>query len=143
MPTSNSILVDTSGWGCYLDRREAHHQAAVAIAQAAALNHRKLVTSNYIIAELVVLLASRLRFPRPQVYAAIDAFKASSSVEIMHIDAPLDATAWALLKTRADKDWSLVDASSFVIMQTYGMTEALTTDHHFTQAGFAKLLATP
>ncbi|MGI9060786.1 MAG: type II toxin-antitoxin system VapC family toxin [Ktedonobacteraceae bacterium] len=51
----------------------------------------------------------------------------------------LDAEAWMLLKNRIDKEWSLVDASSFVVMTRYGMTEALTTDHHFTQAGFVQL----
>ncbi len=61
-------------------------------------------------------------------------------VEIVHIDAPMDNVAWQLLEKRFDKEWSLVDASSFVLMEQFGMTEALTTDHHFTQAGFIKLL---
>jgi len=56
-------------------------------------------------------------------------------------DMEIKAEAWVFLKTRADKEWSLVDASSFVIMTTYGMTEALTTDHHFTQAGFVRIPA--
>jgi predicted nucleic acid-binding protein len=67
--------------------------------------------------------------------------KAAPHVEIIHIDTNLDASAWALLKTYTDKRWSLVDASSFVIMTSYGMTEAITTDHHFTQAGFVRLPA--
>ena len=44
-------------------------------------------------------------------------------------------------RTSLFKEWSLVDASSFVVMTRYGMTEALTTDYHFTQAGFARLPA--
>ncbi len=60
-------------------------------------------------------------------------------IEIIHVDVGLDAQAWELLKARIDKEWSLVDASSFVIMRMYQMTEALTTDHHFTQAGFVRL----
>jgi uncharacterized protein len=65
--------------------------------------------------------------------------KIASHIEIIHIDAALDTQAWFLLKARDDKEWSLVDASSFVIMAKYGMKEALTTDHHFTQAGFIRL----
>jgi uncharacterized protein len=61
-------------------------------------------------------------------------------VEIVHIDPALDAEAWDLLKARADKEWSLVDCASFVIMQHRGITQALTTDHHFEQAGFVRLL---
>jgi predicted nucleic acid-binding protein len=41
---------------------------------------------------------------------------------------------------RADKDWSLTDCISFVVMQREGITEALTADHHFEQAGFVPLL---
>jgi predicted nucleic acid-binding protein len=38
------------------------------------------------------------------------------------------------------KDWSLTDCISFVVMEERGVTEALTSDRHFEQAGFASLL---
>jgi predicted nucleic acid-binding protein len=57
-------------------------------------------------------------------------------VTVIFVDQDIDAESWALLKARQDKDWSLVDASSFVVMQRYGITEALTIDGHFRQAGF-------
>jgi predicted nucleic acid-binding protein len=41
---------------------------------------------------------------------------------------------------RADKGWSLTDCISFVVMQEHGLTDALTGDHHFEQAGFRILL---
>jgi len=41
---------------------------------------------------------------------------------------------------RPDKDWSLTDCISFVVMQERGITDALTADHHFEQAGFVALL---
>ena len=43
-------------------------------------------------------------------------------------------------RARQDKEWSLVDCASILIMQTEGITEALTHDHHFEQAGFKVLL---
>ena len=45
-----------------------------------------------------------------------------------------------LYAQRPDKEWSLTDCISFVVMQERGITEALTADHHFEQAGFAALL---
>lgn len=59
---------------------------------------------------------------------------------MIHLDATLDTAAWALWTARSDKDWSLVDCASFVVMQQLKLTEALTTDHHFEQAGFLRLL---
>jgi len=43
-------------------------------------------------------------------------------------------------RQRLDKTYSLCDAVSFVLMRQYGYTEALTTDHHFEQEGFHRLL---
>jgi predicted nucleic acid-binding protein len=45
-----------------------------------------------------------------------------------------------LFDRRPDKSWSLTDCASFVTMTDHGLTEALTGDHHFEQAGFVALL---
>lgn len=50
-------------------------------------------------------------------------------------DAALD-----LYSRRLDKGWSFTDCLSFLVMQRYGITDALTSDHHFEQAGFTALL---
>lgn len=139
MATKSSLFVDTSGWAYLVDRRSDLHHSVQVIYQQALTRNRVLVTTNYIIAELVALLTSRSTIPRQQIVMFIDALKTASHVEIIHIDTDLDVAAWTLLKTHADKHWSLVDASSFVVMSKIGMTEALTTDHHFSQAGFIKL----
>ena len=139
MATRNSLFVDTSGWAYLFDRSSDFHDDVQAIYQQAVERSRLLVTTNYVLAELVALLSSRSRISRQQIIAFIDALKAASHVEIIHIDTNIDASAWALLKAYTDEKWSLVDASSFVIMTSYGMTEAITTDHHFTQAGFVRL----
>jgi len=41
---------------------------------------------------------------------------------------------------RPDKEWSLTDCVSFIVMEERGLTEALAADHHFEQAGFTALL---
>jgi predicted nucleic acid-binding protein len=48
--------------------------------------------------------------------------------------------AEAVLRQRPDKQWSLCDAISFLLMSQHGIQDALTTDHHFEQAGFVRLL---
>ena len=49
--------------------------------------------------------------------------------------------AFELFKQRPDKAWGLVDCISFIVMQDRGITEALTADEHFRQAGFTPLLS--
>jgi predicted nucleic acid-binding protein len=44
------------------------------------------------------------------------------------------------MASRPDKDWSLTDCISFVVMENQDITEALTADRHFVQAGFTALL---
>ena len=51
-----------------------------------------------------------------------------------------DTVYYLLFAKRPDKEWSLTDCISFIVMQEYGLTEALTADHHFEQAGFTILL---
>jgi hypothetical protein len=46
----------------------------------------------------------------------------------------------ALFAQRPDKHWSLTDCISFIVMRREGLTDALTGDHHFEQAGFNALL---
>ena len=141
MATRTSLFVDTSGWAYLVDRNAQIHREIQTVYQEALTQQRLLVTTNYVIAELVALLATRSRISRQQIVMFIDALKDTPHIKVIHIDTDLDAAAWALLKARMDKEWSLVDASSFVVMNKFGMTEALTTDHHFTQAGFVRLPA--
>lgn len=42
----------------------------------------------------------------------------------------------SLYERRPDKGWSLTDCMSFAVMQDHGITDALTGDRHFEQAGF-------
>ena len=135
-----NIFADTAGWGHLLDSSQPHHLLAATIYRMARQDGRKLVTTNYILAELVALLTSPLRVPRPQVINYITGIKTSPYVQVIHVDATGDEQAWQLLQQRPDKAWSLVDCASFIVMQQHGLTEALTTDQHFKQAGFVVLL---
>jgi len=134
------LFADTSGWGNLVDPAQPYHLLAAKLYRTARQQGRRVITTNYIIAELVSLMISPLRLPRSSIISFIDDLKVSPFVEVVHIDAALDAAAWQLFKQRPDKGWSLVDCASFVIMQQRHLTDALTTDHHFEQAGFVRLL---
>ena len=136
----SKIFVDTSGWANFFDTDEPFHQPTRTIYENARSNRTRLVTTNYVIAELVSLLTSPFCISRPRIIEYINVIKQSPSVDLIHINQEFDNQAWKLLNQRDDKKWSLVDCSSFVVMQLEGITESLTTDHHFEQAGFVRLL---
>lgn len=135
-----ALFVDTSGWGCLFDASQPHHELAVNLYRNARAQNRKIITTNYVLTELVALFTSPLRIPRPTVIKLMDDLINSAYVEILYIDKTLDEDVWSLFRRRPDKQWSWVDCASFVIMQQRGIREALTTDHHFEQAGFMRLL---
>jgi predicted nucleic acid-binding protein len=62
------------------------------------------------------------------------------AVDVVWTDRSLHLEAMALLAARPDKEYSLCDAISFVLMRRHAVHEALTTDHHFEQEGFTRLL---
>ncbi|MBD2578647.1 PIN domain-containing protein [Oscillatoria sp. FACHB-1406] len=136
----NNLFVDTSGWASLFVANQFHYPQAEHHFRLALKQKRKIYTTNYIIAELVALLNSPLRVSRARVFEIIDAIKTAEYIDIIYINNKQDAMAWELCKGRIDKAWSLVDCTSFVIMQQLGIQDALTTDQHFEQAGFVRLL---
>lgn len=130
------VFADTSGWASFFVRTESRHTTAAAYMRQWHAEGVKIVTTNYILAELSALLTSPLRVPRSQQVTTIDTIKSASWVEVVHIDQTLDEEAWILLRERLDKTWSLVDCTSFVVMRHRSIREVLTTDHNFEQAGF-------
>jgi predicted nucleic acid-binding protein len=134
------ILADTSGWLALGDQAQPEHAAAAQVYRERLQKKQRFLTTNYILAETVALMTIRSRLPRAQVLAFAQTIKTAPHVEVVHVDEALDTAGWALLQSRLDKSWTLVDAVSFILMQQRGLTEAFTTDHHFEQAGFVRLL---
>lgn len=135
-----AIFVDTAGWGHLVDPTQEFHRQAASLYREARRQGSRFVTTNYILTELVALLTNPVRVPSVKLIQFISGLKTSPYVDIVHVDALLDGQAWQLLVERPDKEWSLVDCASFVVMRQIGLVEALTTDHHFEQAGFVRLL---
>lgn len=59
---------------------------------------------------------------------------------VERFDLEMMEAALRLYEERADKAWGITDCLSFVTMQSRGITEVLTVDHHFEQAGFTALM---
>jgi uncharacterized protein len=70
---------------------------------------------------------------------ALQRIRTDSGIEILMIDRELFAGAVALYRARPDKGWGLTDCTSFLLMRQRSLTEVLTMDRHFEQAGFVSL----
>lgn len=129
------MLLDTSGLLCLHHRAEPfHHQARLHYEHA-----RSRITHSYVLAEFVALATVR-RLPRMPALAYMNDLLDNPDIEMVWVDEALHREAMRLLLARQDKTYSLCDAVSFVLMRQRNITEGLTTDHHFEQEGFRRLL---
>jgi predicted nucleic acid-binding protein len=119
-----------------LNRRDPAHQRAVAMSRTPGL---ALVTTEFVLLELADAL--RLPHQRGEVLAICKLMATDPACRLIHVSTELLARSQKLWQERADKEWSLTDCTSFVVMEEYGLTDALTADRHFEQAGFKALLA--
>jgi predicted nucleic acid-binding protein len=78
---------------------------------------------------------NRLRFSR-----LLALLGQQPDVEIIAATSGLFRQGCELHVKRRDKEWSLTDCTSFVVMEQRDIREALTSDHHFEQAGFHLLM---
>jgi predicted nucleic acid-binding protein len=129
------MFLDTSGLHVIFHSKEKEHEAAVSLFGGAGPK----LTQSYILTELVALAIAR-GLSRAGVLSFVRSLLAHPEVQVVWVDQRLHLEAMELLEHRPDKSWSLCDAVSFVLMSQHRVTDALTTDHHFEQAGFVRLL---
>jgi len=129
------MLIDTAGWLCVYHKDELQHAEAIKFYD----NARLRVTHSYVLAEFVPL-AQKRGLPRQNNLEFSRRILGDDEVEIIWVDEMLHRRAVELLQQRADKTYSLCDAVSFIIMRTRNIAEALTTDKHFEQENFTRLL---
>lgn len=83
---SSSIFVDTCDWASLFVNTQSYYSQADQCFRLALQQQKKIVTTNYVVAELVALLNSPLRIPCLQVFEIVDAIKTVPYVEIIHIN---------------------------------------------------------
>lgn len=132
------IFLDTAYVNALVNTRDQWHDAAVQWQRKLAADRRRLMTTEFVLIEIADGLAAvRFRMHGVQVIATL---QASPLVDIVPASSQLFNAALELYRSRRDKDWGLTDCASFVVMNEHGLSEALTTDAHFRQAGFRALL---
>jgi predicted nucleic acid-binding protein len=130
------VFADTFYWLALINPRDQAHHEARTLSQSLS---EPLLTTAWILTEVGDAMhdpVNRPTFVRLMHDIANDPQTTVVSAEQRWFD-----RGFAIFSARLDKRWSLTDCISFAIMQDMGLTDALTGDSDFVQAGFRKLMA--
>jgi uncharacterized protein len=128
-------FADTAFFVGLLNERDERHPDAKRLVKEYA---GRILTTYWVLLELANYFAST-RY-RETAGDFIDGWLSDPAMECVLPGGKAFHTGLKLYRGRQDKEWSLTDCMSFNLMRERGVTEALTSDHHFEQAGFRILL---
>ena len=130
------LLLDTVFVQALLNRRDQYH------AQARAFLPRVRTAAEVWVTEAVLIEVGNAlsAVNRTAVVQFIEQCYLTANLRVVSVDTPLLTRALQLYHQRSDKTWGLTDCISFVVMQSQGLTDAVTADEHFIQAGYRALL---
>ena len=128
------IFVDTSVWyAAYVDEEPEHEQADALLAAPA----DRLVTTDYIVDELLTLLVARGHRPIAKVFGRL--LWSGSLCQMVWVGQPDVKAAWEIFDSFDDKTWSFTDCVSYAVMKRLAIGEAFALDDDFKQFGFVEV----
>jgi predicted nucleic acid-binding protein len=131
------LFVDTVGWLACADIADPAHVKAAAARDTWLQEGGLLVTTDYVADETLTLLRVRLGLATAEEWWQL--VDSSPRLRWEYVSLARSDKARAFFFRYRDKEFSFTDCTSFVIMRELKLQEVLTTDHHFTQAGFLTL----
>src|SRR5437762_13265486 len=131
----NSVFADTSFCVAFLSRRDRFHDLANELMLTL---QARMVTTDWVVVEIANFMAKTPL--RAEAANLIRRVQANPRMDIVPASAAAIEEGLKLYEQYADKAWSLTDCISFRIMRNEQLSQALTADHHFEQAGFEILL---
>ncbi len=140
-PSRRALFVDTAGWMAMADAADPAHEASRRERDSCLKGGGILVSTDYVVDETLTLIRVRLGLRAAEGWwAQIDA---SSRIRWERIDASRAEKARTRFFEWTDKNFSFTDCTSFVVMEELSLRRALTTDRHFSQAGFETVPRVP
>ena len=118
------IFVDSSAWFAAVNRRDRHHQRAVELLAS----HAPLATSYLVIVETWLLINSRIGFATAEQFLR---GVGSGSCDIVPVTSDVWLQALAIADLFSDQTFSLIDRTSFAVMERTGITQAISFDNDF------------
>ena len=131
-----TVFLDTSYAIALVINNDTNHINDSALSKKLFQEKIQTITTELILIEIADSL-SKISF-RHESIGTTDKLRQISHV--VEVEKNILQQAWALYKSRSDKDWGFTDCFSFVVMKKYDIKQSLSTDKHFEQAGFEILL---
>lgn len=128
------VFVDAGPWIALMDTHDQWHEPALRMMNRLRAEGCPLITSNLVLMEAYTGLVGRIQ--RSAIARLRATVSASSFTRIVRVDAFVEELAWQMFMRYDDKTVSMVDCTSFAIMEQLRLTEAFTFDRHFKQVGF-------
>ncbi len=128
-------FVDTLYMIAVVNQRDQYHEQALELLELYA--DQPLLTTDAVLLEVGNALA---RGHKAEAVRLMEGAFISEDLQVVRLAPELFDKAFDLYRPHQDKEWGLVDCVSFVVMREAGVTDALTFDRHFAQAGFRPLL---
>lgn len=132
------VFIDTFAWISLVNTRDIHHTSVLEVLRNLRQQRVLLITTEFVLLEVADALCKPNL--RPQTIDFINRLRSMNILQIIPVSTELFASGWRLYCQRNDKDWGLTDCISFVVMKQQNITLAFTSDRHFVQAGFTKLI---
>ena len=133
-----SVFADTGYWVALISPHDTLHQKAIDVESQ--LEGCTIVTSEMVLTEVLNMFAHRGPYLRSVAAKVVQDIRSNASIEVVPQTRRLFQEALELYCKRPDKEWSLTDCASFVIMKERNITRALAHDEHFEQSNFVALL---
>ena len=133
-----TVFADTGYWIAQLDATDQWHRKAEEVTNQ--LTPFRIVTTEMVLVEFLNFMTGPRVSLRPRAVKSVERLRADPDVEIVPQTSEQFAAALDFYSSRLDKDWSLTDCASFVLMRQRKILEALANDGDFKQAGFVALL---
>jgi predicted nucleic acid-binding protein len=129
------IFIDTSFWAALTARDDALHDVAVEL--FAQRGTERLVTSNHVRGETWTLLRRRSDFR--SAVSFLNSLERTARLRLEFVSRDLEEEALRWLRGRDEREYSFVDATSFAVMRSLRIREALAFGGDFAAAGFTEL----
>ena len=132
------VFADAGYWIALLNPKDNLHAKALEVSNT--LGRSRLVTSELVLAEVLNAFANKGPSLRKAACSLVDQIRSNPNAEVVPMTSSMFREAMERYRLRDDKPWGLTDCTSFLIMEQRGITEALSGDRDFQQAGFTALL---